>query len=100
MNDPSRLTMALHPSAKTVLGANNLAFTYGDLHKALRCGALSSSIVPGIRIVMYHGGVCAQQPGLHLRPPAQGAEVRCAWKVLQGFLARVHRGPGVVVAAL
>ncbi|GAB4823926.1 hypothetical protein N2152v2_010972 [Parachlorella kessleri] len=41
VNDPSRLTMALHPSAKTVLGANNLAFTYGDLHKAMRKSFLS-----------------------------------------------------------
>lgn len=35
-NDPSKLVMQLHPSARTVLGDNNLAFTNGEVHKALR----------------------------------------------------------------
>lgn len=40
-NDPSKLVMQLHPSARTVLGDNNLAFTNGEVHKALRKSFLS-----------------------------------------------------------
>lgn len=36
VNDPTRMLMVLHPSAKTILGANNLAFLHGPEHKAIR----------------------------------------------------------------
>lgn len=36
VNDPDRMLMVLHPSAKTILGANNLAFIHGPEHKAIR----------------------------------------------------------------
>ncbi|PRW58849.1 cytochrome P450 [Chlorella sorokiniana] len=36
VNDPQRMLMVLHPSAKTILGANNLAFLHGPEHKAMR----------------------------------------------------------------
>lgn len=36
VNDPTRMLMVLHPSAKTIMGANNLAFLHGDEHKAIR----------------------------------------------------------------
>lgn len=36
VNDPTRMLMVLHPSAKTILGANNLAFLHGPEHKAMR----------------------------------------------------------------
>ena len=32
-NDPSTLLMAVHPSAKNILGPNNLAFMHGHAHK-------------------------------------------------------------------
>lgn len=35
-NDPSSLLMAVHPSAKNILGPNNLAFMHGHPHKAIR----------------------------------------------------------------
>ena len=36
VNDPERMLMVLHPSGKTILGANNLAFLHGPEHKAMR----------------------------------------------------------------
>jgi cytochrome P450 len=36
VNDPSSLLMAVHPSAKDILGPNNLAFMHGPAHKAIR----------------------------------------------------------------
>lgn len=36
VNDPERLLMAVHPSAKNILGPNNLAFMHGPAHKAIR----------------------------------------------------------------
>lgn len=36
VNDASRMLMVLHPSGKTILGANNLAFMHGPEHKAIR----------------------------------------------------------------
>lgn len=36
VNDPSSLLMAVHPSAKNILGPNNLAFMHGAPHKAIR----------------------------------------------------------------
>ncbi|PSC76027.1 cytochrome P450 [Micractinium conductrix] len=41
VNDPSKMLMVLHPSGKTILGANNLAFLHGCEHKALRKSFLS-----------------------------------------------------------
>jgi hypothetical protein len=41
VNDPERMLMVLHPSAKTILGANNLAFLHGPEHKAIRKSFLS-----------------------------------------------------------
>ncbi|KAL4859752.1 Cytochrome P450 710A2 [Chlorella vulgaris] len=41
VNDPQRMLMVLHPSAKTILGANNLAFMHGPGHKAIRKSFLS-----------------------------------------------------------
>ena len=41
VNDPERMLMVLHPSAKTILGANNLAFIHGPEHKAMRKSFLS-----------------------------------------------------------
>ncbi len=35
-DDPAHLRMALHPSAKTILGADSLCFSAGAPHKALR----------------------------------------------------------------
>jgi cytochrome P450 family 710 subfamily A protein len=35
------MLMVLHPSAKTILGANNLAFMHGPGHKAIRKSFLS-----------------------------------------------------------
>lgn len=36
VNDESSLLMAVHPSAKAILGPNNLAFMHGPAHKAIR----------------------------------------------------------------
>ncbi|CAL5229225.1 g12509 [Coccomyxa viridis] len=36
VNDPSSLLMAVHPSARNILGPNNLAFMHGPPHKAIR----------------------------------------------------------------
>ncbi|BDA50415.1 Cytochrome P450 710A1 [Coccomyxa sp. Obi] len=36
VNDESSLLMAVHPSAKEILGPNNLAFMHGPAHKAIR----------------------------------------------------------------
>jgi cytochrome P450 family 710 subfamily A protein len=36
VNDPGSLLMAVHPSAKNILGPNNLAFMHGPPHKAIR----------------------------------------------------------------
>lgn len=36
VNNPSSLLMAVHPSAKNILGPNNLAFMHGPPHKAIR----------------------------------------------------------------
>lgn len=36
VNDPASLLMAVHPSAKDILGPNNLAFMHGPAHKAIR----------------------------------------------------------------
>ena len=36
VNDPSRMLMVLSVAAKTILGANNLAFMHGPEHKAIR----------------------------------------------------------------
>ena len=36
VNDPAALLMAVHPSAKHILGPNNLAFMHGLAHKAIR----------------------------------------------------------------
>lgn len=36
VNDESSLLMAVHPSAKSILGPNNLAFMHGPAHKAIR----------------------------------------------------------------
>ena len=41
VNDPKRMLMVLHPSAKNILGANNLAFIHGAEHKAMRKSFLS-----------------------------------------------------------
>ena len=35
-NDTSTLLMAVHPSAKNILGPNNLAFMHGPAHKVHR----------------------------------------------------------------
>ena len=40
-NDPEKLLMVLHPSAKNILGKNNMAFAHGPEHKALRKSFLS-----------------------------------------------------------
>lgn len=39
VNDESTLLMAVHPSAKHILGPNNLAFMHGPPHKARPCGS-------------------------------------------------------------
>lgn len=36
VNDPKRMLMTLHPSAKNILGPNNLAFMHGPEHKNIR----------------------------------------------------------------
>mmetsp|Transcript_6661 Transcript_6661/g.19183 ORF Transcript_6661/g.19183 Transcript_6661/m.19183 type:complete len:518 (+) Transcript_6661:369-1922(+) len=36
VNEPSSLLMAVHPSAKNILGPANLAFMHGPAHKAIR----------------------------------------------------------------
>lgn len=36
VNDPKRMLMTLHPSAKNILGPNNLAFMHGPEHKSIR----------------------------------------------------------------
>jgi cytochrome P450 family 710 subfamily A protein len=41
VNDPSKLLMVLHPSAKNILGKNNMAFDHGPEHKAIRKSFLS-----------------------------------------------------------
>jgi cytochrome P450 family 710 subfamily A protein len=41
VNDPSKMLMVLHPSAKNILGADNMAFIHGPPHKALRKSFLS-----------------------------------------------------------
>lgn len=41
VNDPSKMLMVLHPSAKNILGKNNMAFEHGPDHKALRKSFLS-----------------------------------------------------------
>lgn len=41
VNDPTRMMMTLHPSAKNILGPNNLAFMHGPEHKAIRKSFLS-----------------------------------------------------------
>lgn len=40
-NDPTSLLMAVHPSAKNILGPKNLAFMHGPPHKAIRKSFLS-----------------------------------------------------------
>ena len=40
-NDPDRLLMVLHPSAKNILGKDNMAFSHGPEHKAIRKSFLS-----------------------------------------------------------
>lgn len=37
-NDPSTLLMAVHPSAKNILGPKNLAFMHGPPHKVRVAG--------------------------------------------------------------
>ena len=41
INDPTSMLMMLHPSAKNILGAQNLAFMHGPEHKAIRKSFLS-----------------------------------------------------------
>lgn len=41
VNDPEKMLMVLHPSAKNILGKNNMAFEHGPAHKALRKSFLS-----------------------------------------------------------
>ena len=36
VNDPSSLLMAVHPSARDILGPGNLAFMHGPAHRAIR----------------------------------------------------------------
>lgn len=40
-NDPEKLLMVLHPSAKNILGKDNMAFSHGPEHKAIRKSFLS-----------------------------------------------------------
>lgn len=41
LNDPSKMLMVLHPSAKNILGKDNMAFDHGPAHKAIRKSFLS-----------------------------------------------------------
>lgn len=41
VNDPSKMLMVLHPSAKNILGKKNMAFDHGPGHKAIRKSFLS-----------------------------------------------------------
>lgn len=41
VNDPSKMLMVLHPSAKNILGKDNMAFDHGPGHKAIRKSFLS-----------------------------------------------------------
>jgi cytochrome P450 family 710 subfamily A protein len=41
VNDPEKMLMVLHPSAKNILGKNNMAFDHGPQHKLIRKSFLS-----------------------------------------------------------
>ena len=41
VNDPERMLMVLHPSGKSILGHDSLAFAHGAEHKAIRKSFLS-----------------------------------------------------------
>lgn len=41
VNDPEKMLMVLHPSAKNILGKKNMAFDHGPGHKAIRKSFLS-----------------------------------------------------------
>jgi len=41
VNDPEKMLMVLHPSAKNILGKNNMAFDHGPGHKLIRKSFLS-----------------------------------------------------------
>lgn len=41
VNDPEKMLMVLHPSAKNILGKTNMAFDHGPNHKAIRKSFLS-----------------------------------------------------------
>ncbi|KAL6781877.1 hypothetical protein ACKKBF_B09810 [Auxenochlorella protothecoides x Auxenochlorella symbiontica] len=95
INDPASMLMSLHPSAKNILGPNNLAFMHGPEHKNIRKSFLSLFTRKALGLYVEIQEVFV---GPYLDDPEVTAKFSKAYRVMtEAFLAFPVCLPGTAV---
>ncbi len=83
-NDADTMLMVLHPSAKNILGEENIAFIHGPKHKALRCVCVC---------VCWGGRGGGGSSGCVSSPAASCDHAGALYEICMQIVGRTEHGP-------